>query len=297
MSEQTFYPSGSEQTLEWIIVLCAVGLDYRLTRDAQGDWLLHVPSEQSAVAWREVCAFEDEHLHPVPAPQDPEPSRGDSAALWTAFWASYALVLFYSWTGPYDGALPVFQAGAAHAGRILEGEWWRLVTALTLHSGLPHLLGNALFLWAVGQAVLAAFGRGLGMLLMLLGGIIGNVLAALVSDPLQVSIGASTMCFAALGIMSIHQTLAAFRRWRQPRVLWKKIGLPMAAGVALLGMMGAGEQSDLAAHVFGFAAGALLALPLCMSGPPPRLSAASQWMLSGLSAMLPLLAWGLALRS
>ncbi len=297
MNEDTFYAPGPDQTLEWIAVLCAAGLDYRLSHDAHGTWRLHVPSAQAAAAWREICAFENERLSPVPAPPAPAPSRGDRAPLWTAFWAAYALVLFYGWTGPYDGSLPVFQAGAAHAGRILDGQWWRLVTALTLHSGLPHLLGNAFFLLAIGQAVLAAFGRGTGMLLMLVGGIAGNALAALVSDPLQVSIGASTLCFAALGSMSTHQTLAAFRRWRRPRAIWKRIWLPMAAGVALLGMMGTGVQSDLAAHAFGFAAGAGLALPLCMTGPPPRPSGAEQWVMSGAAALIPLLAWMLALRS
>ena len=32
--------------------------------------------------------------------------------------------------------------GNAHSARILDGEWWRLVTALTLHADWLHLFSN-----------------------------------------------------------------------------------------------------------------------------------------------------------
>ncbi len=302
VNEETFYPAGSDDALEWIAVLCAADLDYRLSRDTGRAWLLHVPAEQAAVAWAELCAFENERRNPPPPPpaavarsSASKAAPADAAPLWTVFWAAYALAVFYLWTGPYDGTVPLFQAGCADAGKIMTGQWWRNITALTLHSSLPHLLANVFFILAVGQAVVHAFGRGLGLMLMLGGGILGNAAAAYTSGPGQVSVGASTLCFAALGIMSTRQTTVAFRRWRRLRAVWKRIWLPMASGLALLGMMGAGEQSDLAAHAFGFAAGAVLALPFCTPSTPPHLSPPTQWTLTVLAVLLPLIGWALAM--
>lgn len=298
VNEQTFVPSGATEALEWITVLSAAGCDYRLTRGDGAGWRLHVPTVQAATAWAELCRFENERLSPATLPAQPMRAAVASAdggpARWTAFWLVYALVLFYLWFGPYDGGKPILQAGAASSGAIMAGEWWRCITALTLHSGLPHLLANVFFILAVGQALIHAFGRGLGLVLMLGGGLLGNGLAAWVSDPMQVGVGASTMGFAALGVMSVHQTVNAFKRWRRWRAVWRRAWLPMASGLALLGMMGTGPQSDLAGHAFGFVAGAVLVLPFSLPAQPPRLSRVAQWGLTGLAMLLPLVAWLLA---
>ena len=36
-------------------------------------------------------------------------------------------------------------AGLLQAGLVSQGEWWRAVTALTLHSSFAHLVANSLF--------------------------------------------------------------------------------------------------------------------------------------------------------
>jgi rhomboid protease GluP len=38
-----------------------------------------------------------------------------------------------------------WSAGAAQAGLIADGEWWRAVTALGLHADLSHLASNLAF--------------------------------------------------------------------------------------------------------------------------------------------------------
>lgn len=295
--EQTFIPSGATEALEWITVLSAAGCDYRLTRGDDGSWYLHVPRMQAATAWADLCRFESERLSPSllslqPIPEV-KPAEG-GPALWTAFWLAYVLVLYFLWFGPYDGSNNVLQAGAASSGAIMSGEWWRCITALTLHSGWPHLLANVFFILAVGQAVVHGFGRGLGLVLMLGGGMLGNSLAAWVSEPDQVGVGSSTMGFAALGVMSVHQTVNAFKRWRRWRAVWRRAWLPMASGLALLGMMGTGPQSDLAGHAFGFIAGAVLVLPFSLPSRPPGFSGTVQWALTLLALALPLGSWFLA---
>jgi membrane associated rhomboid family serine protease len=51
-------------------------------------------------------------------------------------------------------------AGAANAGRILEGEWWRTITALALHVELGHLMGNLAFGVVISLLVAALLGSG-----------------------------------------------------------------------------------------------------------------------------------------
>ncbi len=293
--EETFAPSGATQTLEWITVLSAAGLDYRLTRDADG-WRLHVPAAHVAVAESEIRAYESERLPPAPRIVRATPRTKDRRDLWTAFWCAHALLLFYLWLGPYDSGVPLLAAASANAERIVAGEWWRAVTALTLHAGWPHLMGNMLFLFLVGQAVFRALGRGVGLTLLVAAGVLGNLATAYSAAPPRVGVGASTLCFAALGIMSVLQSAEQYRRYRLWRAVWKRAWIPMAAGVALLGMLGTGPQSDLAAHAFGFVVGAALAAPLSgrTSAWP---SAKGQWALTALAILIPTASWLLAIRS
>ena len=65
----------------------------------------------------------------------------------------------------------------ADADRILRGEWFRVVTALSLHADLSHALGNAI----VGGLLLSALGRRIGTAaaawITLLSGAAGNARA------------------------------------------------------------------------------------------------------------------------
>ena len=67
-------------------------------------------------------------------------------------------------------------AGAAQAGLIQAGQWWRTITALTLHVDHGHLLGNLLAGVVIGTVTAQLLGQGLAWLAILLAGSIGNVL-------------------------------------------------------------------------------------------------------------------------
>jgi rhomboid protease GluP len=292
--EHTIHPPSADKTLQWITVLSAVGLDYRLSRD-HGIWHLHVPEDQAASATTEIEAFENDAgmTHPEQAPRHSK--KTIRTAHWTAFWCAYAIVLAYLWFGPFNATSELHAAGAMSRTELSGGEWWRSITALTLHSGPVHLAANILFILFVGQAVVRELGRGLGPAMMLAGGVLGNILAAGTASPYQRSIGASTACFAALGIMSTLQAAHLYRRFRDWQQVWHQAWIPLAAGTALLGLTGTSQGSDLAAHLFGFVAGAILAIPAAIAQPAVnQISTAMQWSLVALTAMLPLLAWTLA---
>ena len=292
--EHSLTPPSAEKTLQWITVLSAAGLDYRLSHTA-GRWHLHLPAAQAPQAIAEIQAFEADERRPVRSHPSLSPPLAEATihtAHWTAFWAAYTLVILHLLLGPFDGANPLHVAAAMSRSELLQGEWWRSITALTLHSGLPHLMANAFFLFFVGQAVVRELGRGLGLAAIVLGGIAGNYAAALTAAPYQRSVGASTACFAALGILCAVQAGYLYRRFHTWMPVWRKTWIPIAAGIALLGLTGTSEGSDIAAHFFGFICGIGIALPIAYY---PKIvtntSATMQWGLLTITAILLPLAW------
>src|SRR5262249_36491518 len=105
-----------------------------------------------------------------------------------------------------------FRVGSAIAERIVAGEWWRAVTALTLHANAAHLLGNVSVGLVVTTAVCRLVGPGLGSALVLATGVAGNLLAAVVRRTASSSVGASTALFGAVGILSGRAVVRAAHR-------------------------------------------------------------------------------------
>ena len=69
------------------------------------------------------------------------------------------------------------------------GEWWRFVTALFVHIGPRHLLGNMAALLVLGPALVAALGPWRFLVVYLLAGVAGNALSYQVTPPDIVSAG------------------------------------------------------------------------------------------------------------
>ena len=149
------------------------------------------------------------------------------------FFALHADLLDRDWLG----------AGPARGGRrCSSGEWWRAVTALTLHVELDHLGGNLAFGAFFGYFVGRYFGHGVGWLAVLLAATGANVLNAWVQSPAHRSIGASTAVFAALGLLVTYTWRRGFLR----DTPWRARIAPIVAGLGLLAFTGtAGENTDL----------------------------------------------------
>ena len=189
-------------------------------------------------------------------------------------------------TGPRDEGLVWFARGTEDAARILHGEPWRALTALTLHADLGHAVGNAVAGWFLLDAIARRVGPAWAAWLGLAAGLLGNLATAGVARTAYFSIGASTAVFGARGALTALQLVSRRRKG------WITIG----AGVALLAMMGTGEKSDLLAHLFGFLSGAGLGFA---AGLWQREAPARSWRQAALAlaALLPLAAgWAMALR-
>lgn len=120
-------------------------------------------------------------------------------------------------------------------------QWYRSITALTLHADLLHLTGNtvsgALFLPLLARLV----GVGRAVYLTMLGG------------TAVVSMVFSTALFAVMGALAGVMSLQ--------RRGGRNMFLPVAAGVGLLALLGTeGERTDYAARVAGLACGLVLGM-------------------------------------
>ena len=93
--------------------------------------------------------------------------------------------------------------------------------------------------------------------------------------------------FAALGALAVHRWPAATRRARLGLA-----GAPVVAALVLLALLGTGDaHTDVSAHALGFAAGALLAVPLRRFAPSPG---APQRRAAWLALLIVIGAWGAA---
>ncbi len=88
---------------------------------------------------------------------------------------------------------------------VAEGEWWRLITSAFLHGGLFHLGLNMLMLFWIGAPVEEALGRGRFIVLYLVSGLCAAAGALALTDPGDVTVGASGAIFGILGAALVFE--------------------------------------------------------------------------------------------
>jgi len=226
-----------------------------------------------------------------------EPTIGAMTCLVLFYW-------FYSRTYPALALYPKLwlDMGSSEAWHILRGEWWRVFTGLTLHGDGAHVMGNALIGGVFIALASRRMGVGLAWLLTILGGGLGNLINAVVLGAPHNSIGFSTSSFAAAGLLAgmacFHETKYGSTNTNWGSRLYRFIAsalIPVAAGLGLLAMLGAGKETDLGAHLFGFLAGLILGLGtgwyIRRAGLPNKLE---NTLLFAVAMFIPVIAWLIA---
>ncbi len=172
----------------------------------------------------------------------------------SGIWAGIILLIFHVVITTCCDSQMVIREYGSSARHILRGEVYRCVTSLMIHGDTPHLVSNMLGIAVFGTAVCSITGLGVGWFMILMAGMAGNMLNAVLYGTDHLSIGASTAVFGAIGIMGGCQSMIKILQ-PGPRI---KAFLPFGAGLALLGFFGSSLHTDLTAHLFGFLAGAVL---------------------------------------
>ena len=273
------------------LVVAARELPHWIEREGD-EWVLRVEESAGEEVARELAAFElEERERPVvrgvfPAEKIP------TLSLYVAGWV---LSMFFV-AQNYLGAAWE-ERGVAESGAILRGEWWRTITALTLHADAAHIGANLATGLLFAAFALPRFGTGVTWLAIVLSGALGNAVNAWgYRGEWHGSIGASTACFGALGILMGAEV---FARWREPRTRsrWQLV-LPLGAGLGLLAFLGVGEKGghvDYMAHCWGFVVGAVEGVAAegwrVKDRAPVAVQRAAAWAAVGLVAWAWALAW------
>jgi len=185
-----------------------------------------------------------------------------------------------------------FAAGRVDGTLIREGEWWRTITALTLHSGMRHLLGNLVFGVFFGIFAGRLLGSGVAWLSIILAAALGNTANTLLLDSAHRSIGASTAVFATLGLLAGY----VWRGQLMAQDRWSTRFGPVVGGLALLMFTGTGdENTDIGAHLMGFVCGFATGMLLTILGRMPA-PARTQTMAGAAALGLVAAAWIIALK-
>jgi membrane associated rhomboid family serine protease len=206
--------------------------------------------------------------------------------------AGYAIVvLLVAWlAGQKTWGTDWLDAGALVTREVRAGEWWRAVTALTLHFDVAHLLGNLGFGVFFGWLAAQLLGPGVAMGGAVAAATLANLINATIQPLQHVSAGASTLVFALLGLLAAY----AWRRRADEGERWSYRWAPLTAGVFLLAFMGVGgERTDVLAHLTGFIVGGVAGWLLALRDKSPGTLA--QWVAGLASVAAVAAAWGFAL--
>jgi len=279
---RSFWRSACE---ERGFVLHAVGIG-SVVAWAGRSWVVLVATTDHEAAVAQLERYERENP-PRAAPSAPDELHPGA---WTGSLV-YAIVLLA--VGYLAGNL-AFGAdwlgiGSLIGGATRAGEWWRGVTALTLHLDVGHLLANLGFGTVFGLLAGQLLGPGVAWGTVVVAASAANLLNALVQPPTHSSAGASTAVFAMLGLLAAY----AWGR-RESGGRWAYRWAPLVAGVILLGFTGAGgERTDVLAHLTGFAMGVLAGLAHARWRAPrgPR----AQLFAGTMAVALVAVAWSVAL--
>ena len=232
------------------LVLSSTGISHHVIKRGHG-WEIRVNDTDYEKA---VIAIEH-YLKENPEVQKSEDSLYYKyQRTYTGIWVSILLIAFHVAITISDKSDYFVKTYGSSAFHILHGEFYRSVTSLMLHANPLHLMGNIAGIAIFGTAVCTVMGWGMGWLMILVTGMLGNLMNALLYESGHISVGASTAIFGAIGILSAHQLFKKFKQSGQKL----KAFLPLGSGLALLGILGSGAHSDVMAHLFGFLAGIVL---------------------------------------
>jgi rhomboid protease GluP len=274
------------------LVVAAMGLPHWLSREGK-EFVLFVEPQSLEPVLLELGRFEAES-----AAQSMERASEDATTSPVSLLIGGGLLLLFWWI---QNVMPEFwmRQGAAVSDSIMcQGQWWRCVTALTLHADGAHWIANLGVGLLFASFVVRQMGAGLGWLAIVLAGSVGNALNAwFYSAQRHISIGASTAVFGALGLL----TGCEFARRLCDRAGHnrRQLILPLGAGLGLLAYLGAASEEkhvDFMAHLWGWIVGFVMGAFFSLTHAGAKIPRAWQSVAAACTPLLIAWAWMRALR-
>lgn len=133
----------------------------------------------------------------------------------------------------------------------VDGQYWRMITAIFLHAGWLHIGFNSYYMWSLGRVVEHQIGHRASLFVFVLSGIMGSWASLYFAGGQSVSVGASGAMF---GWMAFYYTFSQ-APWSQRLRIWQNaapaLAVPLFLGFLIPGI-------DGFAHLGGLLCGLLL---------------------------------------
>lgn len=154
----------------------------------------------------------------------------------------------------------VYNKGALITYKVLmDGEFYRIFTAMFLHAGTEHIVNNMLMLATVGAIVEQYTGHGFFFILYIISGIFGNLLSMayeLRNNLNWISVGASGAIMGIVGFLVVWIIINR-QRFVKNKSLMMRIGL---LTIFLVNACFFQEGANTVAHLGGFLTGVVLGI-------------------------------------
>ncbi len=161
--------------------------------------------------------------------------------------------------GSTESSMFMIAHGAMFVPLVLQGEYWRLLTAVFMHFGIGHIINNMIVLYVLGDNLERALGSFKYLIFYLVCGIGANAASMLFeiqTDAAAVSAGASGAVFGVVGGLIYA---VAVNRGRLEDLSTRQLVI-MAALSLYFGFTSAGVNN--VAHVAGLALGIVMGILL-----------------------------------
>ncbi len=235
------------------LVLSAANVTHRIESVGANEISIYVAENKVEKALYELAAYDHENLN-WPYKQPRQTFEPIFKAM--SFIVVTCLALLYYKTGAWSDTSIWFNKGAGDSARILQNsELFRLVTSLSLHADLVHLLSNCILGGAVLHFFLNILGNGIGLSMLTVTATLATYINVIIHGPGHRFVGFSTAIFAVIGMLS---TISFIYKSDETKTTAYGFIMPIMAGLALLAFLGSsGARTDLGAHLFGLLCGLL----------------------------------------
>lgn len=135
---------------------------------------------------------------------------------------------------------------------VADGEYWRLITPIFLHSGFTHFLFNSFSLVLFGPALERMVGKGKFVIIYLISGIGANIATFFLQPLTYTHVGSSGAIF---GLFGYYLAITTFRKEMLSRENSQLIITIVVLGLIMTFLQ---PNVNITAHIFGLAFGFLL---------------------------------------